>query len=203
MEKFVARLVSIIFHPLFIPTYLYIILLHLPVYFSLVLPTEIRWLIIGMIFITTGILPSLFIFFLFKRGLVASLNLETKEERTFPYLISVVFYYLAYYLLRRLQLSPFLYYIMAGTAFLVILVLVINLFWKISSHTTAIGALLGTIIGTSYFLEMYLINWILLITLISGLVGFARLKENAHSPLQVYAGFVVGFAVMCLLFLIQ
>ncbi len=92
---------------------------------------------------------------------------------------------------------------MAGTAFLVILVLVINLFWKISSHTTAIGALLGTIIGTSYFLEMYLINWILLITLISGLVGFARLKENAHSPLQVYAGFIVGFTVMCLLFLIQ
>jgi membrane-associated phospholipid phosphatase len=38
--------------------------------------------------------------------------------------------------------------------------------------------------------------------LLSGFVGFARLKLKAHEPMQIYAGYLIGFAVMLTVFLI-
>jgi membrane-associated phospholipid phosphatase len=37
---------------------------------------------------------------------------------------------------------------------------------------------------------------ILGLIILSGLVGFARLKLNTHSPAQVYAGFGVGVTLL-------
>jgi hypothetical protein len=203
MEKRLAQIISIIFHPLLIPTYLFLILLNLPVYFAMIIPLNAKWMILGLIFLNTCILPSVFVFLIYKRGVVSSVYLETREERTFPYMVTVIFFYLAYYLLRRMQVSPILYYILAGMTLLMILSFVINLFWKISTHMTAAGAFLGTILGVSYFLEMYMLYLILALVILNGMVGFARLKEKAHSPAQVYAGFLLGSIIMSLLFLIQ
>jgi len=37
--------------------------------------------------------------------------------------------------------------------------------------------------------------------LVSGLIGFARLKLQAHTPAQIYAGFILGFFTIFVLFL--
>jgi membrane-associated phospholipid phosphatase len=39
--------------------------------------------------------------------------------------------------------------------------------------------------------------------IISGLVGFARLKLKAHNQAQVYTGFLTGAFIMLLFFLIN
>jgi membrane-associated phospholipid phosphatase len=57
-------------------------------------------------------------------------------------------------------------------------------------------------IGLSYFLETYYFGLIALSLVISGLVGFARLKLGAHTPAQVYAGFGLGMFTILSLFLI-
>jgi hypothetical protein len=203
MEERLARIISVAFYPLFIPTYAFAILLTMPAYFSVLLPAESKWLLLGLIFLTTCIIPTLLFFIMIKTKLVTTTWLSNREDRTFPYIVSIIFFYLAYYMLRKLQVSPVLIYFMIGATFLNVLVMGINFIWKISSHMASIGAVVGMTIGLSYFLGTFYFGLIAASLLASGLVGFARLKLRAHTPAQIYAGFLLGFLTIMSLFLLK
>lgn len=201
MEKQIARVLSVVFYPLFIPTYAFAILLTMPAYFSALMPASAKWMVIGLVFTTTCILPTLFFIVMIKSGMVSTTYLSKREDRTMPYIVSIIFFYLTYYLLKRLQISPVYYYFMIGATLLNILVMGINFFWKISSHMASIGALAGMMVGLSYFLGTFYFFLIALSILMSGLTGFARLKLQAHTPAQIYSGFALGFLTIMALFL--
>jgi membrane-associated phospholipid phosphatase len=59
--------------------------------------------------------------------------------------------------------------------------------------------MIAAIIGISFRLSIDLRFISMCSILIAGFVGFARLKLNAHSPSQVYTGFLLGFLVEFLL----
>jgi membrane-associated phospholipid phosphatase len=201
MEERIARIISVIFYPLFVPAYAFAILLTMPAYFSALMPAEAKWMVIGLIFATTCILPTLFIIVMIKTGMVTTTYLSKKEDRTMPYIVSTIFFYLTYYMLKRLQISPVYYYFMIGATLLNILVMGINLFWKISSHMASIGAFAGMMVGLSYFLGTFYFALITMTLLFAGITGFARLKLGAHTPAQIYSGFLLGFFTMAALFL--
>lgn len=193
MEKRIARIISVVFYPLLIPTYAFAILLTLPAYFSALMPVNAKWMVIGLVFFTTCLLPTLSFLVMIKTGIVSTTWLSRRDDRHVPYLVSAIFFYLAYYMLKKLQISPVYAYFMIGATMLNILVMIINFFWKISSHMATVGALSGMMTGLSYFLATQYFGQIALTLLASGLVGFARLKLEAHTPAQVYAGFMLGF----------
>jgi membrane-associated phospholipid phosphatase len=61
----------------------------------------------------------------------------------------------------------------------------------------------GGIVGAFFAIQQnFSSNIILFNSLIfcAGLVGFARINENAHTLKQVYGGFLVGFCTECLIF---
>ncbi|MCU0371215.1 MAG: hypothetical protein MUC31_07360 [Bacteroidales bacterium] len=200
MERRIAQVLSVVFYPLFVPTYAFAILLTMPAYFSALMPAPAKWMVIGLIFTATCILPTLFFIVMIKSGIVSTTYLSKREDRTLPYIVSIIFFYLAYYMLKRLQVSPVYYYFMIGATLLNILVMGINFFWKISSHMASIGALAGMMVGLSYFLGTFYFLLIALSLIMSGLTGFARLKLQAHTPGQIYSGFALGFLTMIALF---
>ncbi|MCQ2959209.1 MAG: phosphatase PAP2 family protein [Bacteroidales bacterium] len=72
----------------------------------------------------------------------------------------------------------------------------ITYFWRISLHTIGMGGLLGLL--ASFYLEeplfyTFAIELIPFFIILSGLVGTSRLYLKAHTPLQIYAGYAVGF----------
>lgn len=203
MEKRLAQVISVIFYPLFIPTYAYAILLTMPAYFSALLPVSSKWILIGLVFFTTCFLPTLFFMVMIKTKMVGTTWLSNREDRTFPYTVSIIFFYLTYYMLRKLQVSPVFTYFMIGATFLNVLILGINFVWKISSHTASIGGVVGMMIGLSYFLGTFYFGLMAVTIIASGLVGFARLKLMAHTPIQVYSGFLLGVLTILSLFLIK
>ena len=133
--------------------------------------------------------------------MVSTTYLSKREDRTMPYIVSIIFFYLTYYVLKRLQISPVYYYFMIGATLLNIIVMGINFFWKISSHMASIGALAGMMVGLSYFLGTFYFFLIAISILMSGITAFARLKLQAHTPAQIYTGFVLGFFTIFALFL--
>jgi hypothetical protein len=201
MEKKIARVISVIFYPLFIPTYAFAILLSMPAYFSALMNPSAKWMVLGLIFLTTCIVPTIFFIVMIKSGMVTTTYLSKREDRTLPYIVSIIFFYLAYYLLKRLQISPVYYYFMIGATLLNIIVMGINFVWKISSHMASVGALAGMMVGLSYFLGTFYFGLIALSILMAGITGFARLKLQAHTPAQIYAGFLLGFFTIMALFL--
>jgi hypothetical protein len=168
----------------------------------MIIPAPQKWLIISLIFITTFLFPTIISLFLVKRGIAKSMEMHGKEERTIPYMITVVFFYLTYYLLQRLQISPVFSYFMAGATFLVIVTLVINLFWKISGHMISIGSMVGAVIGLSVLMNLNLSGLIMILIAVAGFVAYARLRLNAHYPAQVYTGFFAGLIFMAGMFLV-
>ncbi|MFM9027863.1 MAG: hypothetical protein ACKOQ6_07685, partial [Bacteroidota bacterium] len=71
--------------------------------------------------------------------------------------------------------------------------LLINYFWKISIHMVGIGGALGLMFAVNSIIIIDLSMAIVLTTLVTGLLGTARLSLGAHDSWQVYAGFFTGF----------
>jgi hypothetical protein len=198
MEIRFARIISAVFQPLLIPSYSLLIIFGLKNYIALIIPFQAKQLIMAMVFTTTFLFPALFIIMLYKRGIISSVQMNDRKERIFPLTITSIFYFLAFYIIRQLHLPDIYFRLFLGSAVLVLSTLIISLFWKISAHMTAIGGLLGSLIGISQIVQNNLTGWVMLAVLCCGLVGFARLKLRAHNQAQVYTGFFTGFLVMLL-----
>jgi membrane-associated phospholipid phosphatase len=200
MEEKLAKFFSLIFQPLLIPSMMLFLIFNLNIYIALIIPVSARRLILGMVFIITFVFPVLMMFILYKQQVIRSFKMETREERILPLFITAIFYFMSWYIIRKLQIDEIYQRIFLGSSYLVLIALVVSLVWKISLHMIGMGGLLGTFIGISQFINTDLVLLIMLICLACGLTGFARLKLNAHTPMQVYAGFVTGIGVMLWLF---
>lgn len=197
-----AKSVSVAFHPLLMPTYGIMLLLNSSAYFSYSLSFAHKSSIVLIVALNTFLLPSLVTLFLWKRKIVANLTMTTIEERRVPYLITAVFYFITYYVLKGTVLPPVIYILMLGATLSVLATLLVNFRWKISAHMVGIGGLLGAFFSVATKLSQPLLTELSFLILIAGLIGFSRLKLSAHTPAQVYAGFFMGMACELLLFYI-
>ncbi|MGZ4156115.1 MAG: hypothetical protein ACXVED_02985, partial [Bacteroidia bacterium] len=197
------------FHPLFMPTYGFAYLFFTKNYISDLTPLNLKVVILSVTFIFTFFLPTVNAFILLKMGRIKSLEMETSNERVIPYLSTSLYYFALFYLLHRANFPDFykisviniLNILNLGAAISIMLTLIINFKWKISAHTIGIGGLTGAVLGMMYRLQMDLHFLFIALLFCAGLVAYARLKLNAHSPSQVYTGFALGFFVELLLML--
>lgn len=196
MEERIARIISFIFHPLLIPTYIITLLINQNAFFALIIPFDAKWKIIALVFIISAVSPVIVLFGMYRFRLVQSLQMDRKDERLYPYIATSIFFFLAYYLVWQINISPVYYYCLLGASLLAVITLSINTIWKISAHTVSIGAVLGALVGLQVVLHIDFLWYIVLTIVIGGLVGFARLRAGTHSQAQIYTGYLAGFIVM-------
>lgn len=202
MEKKIASIISHIFHPLLMPTYLMAVLLNLHTYFALVIPSEAKWRILLLIFAITFAFPLLLTYLMLRIRMIRSFEMRSREERVFPLITTVIFFYLAYYLIKEVNISPVYSYFSIGATLVAVIALILNFFWKISIHMLGQGAVFGTLLGISLTFFVNIPGLLFFSVVIAGITGYARLKLEAHKPLQVYAGFLGGAIIMLVLFLL-
>ncbi|MGE5383552.1 MAG: hypothetical protein ACM3PX_09015, partial [Omnitrophica WOR_2 bacterium] len=150
METKIAKIISVIVHPMFILTWAMLIMLNLDAYFVMILPDKLRWTIILLVFGNTALLPAILIWIMAKRNIISSLQMPLKEERTYPYMIFSIFYASTFFLLRNIGLPQLYYMFIAGGLASIIIATVINFFWKISIHMIGIGGLTGGFLALSF-----------------------------------------------------
>lgn len=196
-----AKIISYIFHPLLMPTYGFVLFFATKNYISTFVPLKIKLIIIAITFFFTFILPAINAFVLLKLGRINSLEMETQRERLIPYGSAVLYYIALLYLFYNTNFLDFFKMVILGAACCIVLTLLINTKWKISAHTVGIGGVAGVVFGVIYRLQIELEFVFLVVILIAGLIGYARLRLNAHTPTQVYTGFLLGFAVQLILML--
>ena len=186
-------ILSTLFHPLLMVTYG--ITFALMGTFLALYPLRMKLLIWGSAFLSTAVLPGLFIYLLTRTGAASDLELTKRKERALPYLIVITSEALCLDFLYRMMMPFWLIAILMGICVALLIALCINFFWKISAHMIGIGGLLGGLMGVA---RIHLINPYLIfiaVLLIAGLLGTSRIFLKRHTPLQVYAGFSLGF--MC------
>lgn len=166
------------------------------------LPDAARYGLFAITFLFTFVLPLIAVFFLYRIKVVTSFHVENSQERRWPFLITAACYIGAYYILPNLRELSVIRALILGAALSVVLTLVINLYTKISAHMVGIGGVAGAFLGLSIRLHIPFETVIYSTIAVAGIIGFARLALNAHTPAQVYAGFAVGFFSEMLLFVV-
>jgi hypothetical protein len=195
MENRFAIFISRSFNPLLITSLYLLILLQLQLQFTGVIPVKTRWMIMGLILITTYIVPAL-VMNLVTVLLSRNYKIDARSIRLFHLLIFAVFYLLAYHLLNRISLSPVFTLFVLGMASLSVIAMLILLVFDISLYTVATGTLAGAFIGLHLTLQINMILLVVIALAIGGLTGFSRLQTGRHSPAQVYLGYFTGLIVM-------
>ena len=194
-----ARLTSIVFHPLLIPTLGFLLLLNSGFYFTLI-PWSLKRMVLMVIFLSTCLLPAISIGLLGLNQKI-DLKMDKNSDRILPLILSSIFYYAGYMVLQRLPIFPIYKFFLVASILVQIALLFISLRWKISAHSAAIGGLLGGFLAMSFLFQENPLLILTLLVLISGLVGTSRLILEKHTNSQVYSGFLIGFLIMISVFL--
>ena len=194
--KVTAKIVSYIFHPLFIPTYIFLWLTQrFPIHFDDISAAGLTFKTIS-VFLNASFFPAFAVFLLWRLKFIESIFLRTEKDRIIPYIITMIFYWWLWYLSRSFTDQPdvlkFFYFgIFLNTVF----GLIINNFFKISMHAMGAGASFAFVIITCAHYHIFLGSDILIVTFLTGLICTARLLLNHHSPAEIYTGLFVG--ILC------
>ncbi len=185
------KILSILLHPIFIPTFVMLVLLHEVEFFNILLSNYKKTLIIIMV-IFTIVLPIIILLLLLKLARIKSLEMETVKERNLPLFYTILMMIIGFSFFKNIAfLSIHLCSIYLSGIIVLIIAFLITKKWKISLHMLGVGAALGSLINMNIVFGN-LFNWILGLIVISGLLAYSRLELKAHNKKQIYAGFVLG-----------
>lgn len=203
MLRFLAQFISVVCHPLFVPLYAILILLNAdPFLFGEPLSYDF------MFILRTVVLNALFfplITVMLMRGLnfIDSYEIPDRRQRILVYIPTIIFYSWTYTVFLKSEYHVAVGNIMLGATLAVSLALVINaLYAKISMHTLGMGGLMAVALFVSRNIAKFdLSGTLMLVILVAGAVGTARLLLRSHTYAEVYYGYITGFLSMAIPFI--
>jgi membrane-associated phospholipid phosphatase len=157
-------------------------------------PLEMKLYLMVGICLCTIIVPGLIIILMIKNGIAADLELTNRRERALPYLVFITSNAVCLFYLFKMQLPFWILAMLTGACISLLAALCINFVWKISIHTMGAGSLLGAITGIARTQELNPCMLLAVAFVVAGLLATARMILDKHTPMQVYAGFLLGFA---------
>ena len=192
--KIISNVLSVLFHPLLMVFYAVLIVLY-PFEYGVLNNVQMQWILIGLIFLFSFIMPVLFILIMRMFRIVTSITVDKKEERIYPYAFTSVFYLFIWYMFSSLKIFegvPAKAFLFGSIA--IFLVLLVNFKLKISAHTLAMTAICGLVLRLVYhYNELHQLLLLLLCIFLSGLVASARLYLKAHTWNEITLAAVLGF----------
>lgn len=196
MGKLIAQILSVAFQPLFVPLYTMVLLFSTDTYITYAVTPYVRQFVYGVVVINAIMLPTAVFLFLIRKGMIQSLHMHTAGERTVPFLTVIIFQLSTYFLFLRMPLPKLIPDLVLASLASVGVALLINLRWKVSIHMLGMGGLVGTFIGLALRYQVEALQVVMALVIVSGLVGYARLRLNAHTQGQVYVGFLLGLMLL-------
>lgn len=187
-----SKFLSLLFHPLGMPLVIYVLIRWIDPYY--IAPVEADFFVFLLLIINI-VMPAVSILIMIRFGILSSIDLRKREERWGPYLLVILYYVLSYWALRSygpLLPSEVFSFVISVIVSLVIS-LVINRYWKISVHMLGQGGVFGSLISLNILHRSDVSIFVILTLIMASLTAYSRLKLNAHTHAQVYAGFTLGF----------
>ena len=136
-----ARFLSAICSPLLMGTYGIALAIWLS--YLCYSPDKAKAVVIAATFVATCIIPVIAIFLLSKTGVVKDPTLNERSDRTVPYIITGLCYIGTAVYYRFVNAPVWLSMFAVGGAVSLVLLTVINRFWKISGHATGMGGIVA------------------------------------------------------------
>lgn len=142
------------------------------------------------------LLPGLYIFWMVRRGSISDIHMQFRQERFWPFVVSITCAAGAWGILQASGAPPPLPLVAVFTLVQLAVMMLITLTWQISMHAMSIS---GAVVATGIFFGF---GPALLLSPLLPLVGTARLRLERHTLAQVVAGSLLGALVTVGLFFV-
>jgi hypothetical protein len=192
--RFFAHFFSILFHPVFIASYVcwFMIFLHPVAFLEYDDRTKMfRFLAVAL---STTFFPLFSVFLLSRLRLgVESLYLRTQRERIIPYALAMIYYWWIWHVYNNLPDTSVVPVHFLFGAFLAICgAWFCNIFLKVSIHAISMGSMVMFFLLFSFADNRSSGLYLSIALLTAGIVCTSRLVLSAHHPREIYIGLLVG-----------
>jgi membrane-associated phospholipid phosphatase len=196
-----ALILSMVFTPFYLPI-AGLVALFLFSYMS-IFPWYYKLQVLILVYLFTILLPTVMIHVYRRYQGWTLIELGHRERRMVPYAISILCYFACVYVMERFHMPHFMGAIVVAALIVQIVCAIINVWWKVSEHTAAIGGMGGALFAFAEYLDFNPVWWLSLVFVVAGLMGTSRMILRQHSLGQVVGGFWIGFvcAAFAILFL--
>ena len=216
--RFTAKLISYLFHPALVLTYMMVVLLLVNPYLFGVrdITDSAARLQLLIIFMVTAFIPAFASWMMVRLEMIDSMEMKTRQERIGPFLITGILYVWMFLNFKNSSDYPDAFTAFTlGTTLSIFVAFFINLFMKVSLHATGMGGLLTmsalTMLYAGYDTfslpaalgggQFATYGLVMAIVVLCGLVGTARLYLQAHTPEELTTGYLVGICTQILGFI--
>ena len=205
MEKNLAKVFSVLFHPLLMTSLGLFILFNSGTSLAVVQP-EVKRISMIVVFLFTCIFPLGMIIMLYLSKMIQDLELSAKHERVLPIALTIILLLFTFFVIRGIpQLEKGHTAFLLSPAMGMLLILIVNRYMKPSVHMLGLGGVLGMMLIIMVFFRAQLQLLFVLVILAAGLTGSARLILKLHTPKELLVGFLMGFlttGVIMIIFLV-
>ncbi len=213
----IAKFISILSHPLFILLYILLILIWANPYLFGIQDDKMLGLLVISTFLLTAFFPGLSIILMNKLGMIQSLDMKSRQERTGPIIATATFYLWLFVNIKSNPQVPLAFtFVVLGTIIAIFLAFFINIFQKISLHGVGMGGFLFgiLIISSRYsygsflmeipYLGLFQVSMLLvlaLVFLVVGVVLTSRLFLKVHTREEIFGGLFIGMVSQFIAFI--
>ena len=188
-----AHIISVIFHPLFIASYVAAFLVYIHPYAFAGVGERWKFFKLLTVVFNTAFIPAFAVFLMWRLRLVESIYLRTQRDRMIPYLAVMICFFWAWWVSRNQPDNPpFFVEFLLGSFLAICASWMANIYVKVSMHTTAAGGLVVFFLLQAFSPYDTTGVYFSIALLVAGLIGTARLIISNHSPGEVYLGYILG-----------
>jgi len=190
--QLLAKFISYVFHPLFIPLYITYFIIQIRSYQLAGINDWINLRILLQVFVNCTFLPLASILLLRALNFIDSVFLKTQKDRIIPYIICMTFYFWNWYVFKNNHEVKDLVSMSMAIFNASVFGFLVNISMKVSMHAISAGVM-STFIALLAFTDSSSFSLYLSVTvLISGIVCTSRLIVSDHSQKEIYYGFLIG-----------
>ncbi|CAM1348646.1 hypothetical protein [Tenacibaculum insulae] len=184
------KFISTVLHPIVIPT-IGIILYF--IFTPINLSRHQQYTILGIVFVTTYVIPLLLLIILKSLGYIKSFQVHGINERKVPIFLMMTLHFMLGNFFTKTAIIKDLSFLFFGVVFglgIVYMLFITKI--KTSLHLLSMGATLGYFLLFNQLYNVNVLPLILILVSLSGLLASSRLHLKAHTYNEVYLGFFIG-----------
>ena len=191
--RFAAKVISIIFHPVFVPIYVICFLVYIHPYLFAGFSSENKSIAMIQAFVMFTFFPVVTVLLLKALKFINTIYLQTQKDRIIPFVACGIWYFWIWYVWHNLPEYP----VVAAQFALAIFVaasigLLVNIYMKVSMHAISMGVMITFILLLAFSEDISFGVYISVALFIAGLVCTARFIVSDHTQKEVYVGLLVG-----------
>jgi hypothetical protein len=197
--RIAAKIISYIFHPLFIPVYLSWLAVESQSFLFGVFSEWEKTIFIARFGVMYIMFPLVSVLLMKALGFVSSIHLNTQKDRIIPYVVCMIYYWWMWYVLHNQPEYPKQFVILSFAIFLASIGgLMANINIKISMHAIGAGLMAAFVMLLGFSQDINFGIYISISILLAGIICTARFIDSDHTAKEIYVGLLVGILALVL-----